>query len=355
MVNSISHRLESAGDFLLAPAKWSGRTVVHLFDVPKDCFEPFARVAKLALILFGSPFIMAAGAIGGVLKGVSWLLPANPEEFHTPSEDIEAIELNVEALINAGPDQSKEQIAQLKGQIKAFSDKNPGEIKKVALLQSLVDAIERSAKTWELEQNYRRQYATVREFRIDDGGVVHVPDDGNCAYHAAGLLLKSCGFDVDHKELRKKVYEYLGQHQNDALLFGYLDDAFNAYNEDLENSCKEAISNYDFFKAQKEIDQEQYEALIAKDNAEMNSKRMDTIKDYIEKVGQEGFWAGLPELYAIGMIYNIQFQVENTPHGTITIPSDLSAPKAAPLTLVYNWSRNNPGSHYNCRFPDSQK
>lgn len=182
---------------------------------------------------------------------------------------------------------------------------------------------------------------------MDDGGIVHVPDDGNCAYHAASVLLRSIGHEIDHAALRKKVYDYIVANKEEPLLQGYIADACSAYNEDLQEAYQNCMATFEALK--NEIGEAEFARLTQKEQQELDSRKLHSPDDYIAKIGEERFWANLPEIYAIGMIYQIQFEVVNTPHGTLTIP-DIPAQNQR-LRLVYNWSPGASGTHYNCQIP----
>jgi OTU-like cysteine protease len=302
-------RLES--NVILASVVWCGRVVSQFFEQSMA-----AKIAQLAALAFI-----------GLL--ISFAL----------EESSEKIERDVEAWIKDPGESSK-----IKERITQFRKKYPQESERCDNWLQTIHAIELSAKTWEFEKNYR----TYAQIVLDEQNILQVPDDGNCAYHAASFLLNTRDNKVDHLQLRNQVHAWLVQNAEEEPVQGYLDEAYNTYNEDIKRAYDHSLATYGLLRQEKSLVEKDYEALAAKEKGELDARWLKSAQDYIARVATPGFWASLPELYAIGVLYQIQVKVENTAAGTINLHSDYFK-ENSPVTLVYNWRPGAQGSHYNGR------
>ena len=246
--------------------------------------------------------------------------------FKGPREEIIEIEKELKVL---DPNDTKEIISK----IVAFVRKFPQEAVTGNEWLELVKGMEESAKM-----------NSLSKFQLEDNGVLHVPDDGNCAYHAASSLLSTQGDPITHEKLRGEVQAWLKNNSTDELVAGYLDEALKTYNSDLEKKYNDSVANMNFMKAEKMITGTEYEEHLSMEKRVLQEKKLATVDDYLTMIGQTGVWAGLPELYAIGMIHKIQIKVSHTAQGDINLHEGLFQGN---ITLVYDYKPGAQGSHYN--------
>jgi hypothetical protein len=244
-------------------------------------------------------------------------LTKSPETDTSVEKDVAALNTQLDDLLTNT--RTPEKVVAFEKAIHAFAAKYkqaeyPEEFKKVHELYDILRQIKQTPGLF------------LQEPRMDDKGVMKMPADGNCYFHAvsAGLQtletpLKANGTwndDIkDQNALRTRVAAYMKAHVNDdALLKGYIDEGIEAYLAVRKIHLENEKASLQVLEREGQDVKEQL-ANLQKDIESLKTIPANIHDIYIDGMGTPGAFASKAEMYAISKMFHVDIHVERQIHG----------------------------------------
>jgi hypothetical protein len=369
-LENIHFKLPLAQPAPMLGSEWVGRLIapLHASVLSKEGMGEIAErvrymglAAIIALIVISIRFISSRETTASIAESA--------DKSTTPSGDI-ARDLKI---IEVQFDELLKNLRGLKGQ--AGTNLNER-------IQNFKRAYANSVTTVELiESNYKfllemNGAIFFTKSYMDDQNIVHMPQDGNCLFHALGrglaLLepqLRRNGvwnnFPQDHLSIREKVTDYIRTHiHQDQELQGHIDNAIVEYipilieqqrKDHLTIKSEEGKSDVSELTAAYEAKEIQINALKSAD-AEIRRAM------YLQMTQDEGKFTSTPHMFAfcklnpavgIRISRKIEFPARNGAPAREVISNDFDLPFNPEASLFINPVYNKTGDHFDLHIDHS--
>jgi len=311
MVGQISSILPPQIQRVIAPsAEWFGKQVQEFIftTAPKGVAEMALRTQSVVIVIF-----IAIVAV----VGRQWLLSLPPaEEIKAAYDDINEKWEAVLKNVGEAKESRESRESDLSNAIKNFKNKY--------MWLKYYPAYAGYSTCFTEVESLDKIFTTLLElgssivvpdFKIGKDGVVPVPSDGNCLFHAVvnGLVLlnaqniKIDEESYDHEKLRKAVIEWEKLHVwDDPVLCGYIKDAIEGFVFVRERQIAEERQTLEGLRTDGSDVDAALEALTTEESLLELLKDRDQharYQAYFSLLEKPGFFASTAEIYALSRLY----------------------------------------------------